>query len=192
MTCVRGHTCRTNRAGPLPDHPDSARGRAATRPRSYRPPSPGARPRTVSRAVNASHELIEDACQNAWTSLLRHQPERAHVFSWLRVVAIHEAYRLSRTERRPIISTNSTPRTAGTPRSRTPARSTTRLEARWALQVLAELPDHQRQDLSLLVAGFSYREIAEMTSGRTYTNVNKHVGKARACVRRSHGLCAPE
>lgn len=56
--------------------------------------------RTVARAVNAPRELIEDACQTAWTMLLRNQPDRYAIVGWLRVVAIHEAYRLSATERR--------------------------------------------------------------------------------------------
>lgn len=58
-----------------------------------------------------------------------------------------------------------------------------RLEAREALSILASLPERQRADLSLLVAVFSYREIAQMTGGRTHTNVNKHIAKARARVR---------
>ncbi len=48
---------------------------------------------------------------------------------------------------------------------------------------MAELPERQRRDLVLRVAGFSYREIAELTGGRTYTNVNKHLRKARARIR---------
>jgi DNA-directed RNA polymerase specialized sigma24 family protein len=56
--------------------------------------------RAVARAVNARRELIEDACQTAWAILLRSQPERYAIFAWLRVVAIHEAYRLSAAERR--------------------------------------------------------------------------------------------
>src|SRR5206468_1210114 len=56
--------------------------------------------RTVAHTVRAPRELIEDACQTAWTTLLRSQPKRPTIFAWLRVVAIHEAYRLSATERR--------------------------------------------------------------------------------------------
>jgi len=50
---------------------------------------------------------------------------------------------------------------------------------REALEILADLPERQRADLTLLVAGFSYVEIAEMTGGRTYTNVNS-TSQARA------------
>ena len=60
------------------------------------------------------------------------------------------------------------------------------LEALEALRALARLPDRQRQDLALRVAGFSYREIAAMTGGRTYTNVNKHLVKARAAIRHAN------
>src|SRR6266536_6353051 len=56
--------------------------------------------RTVAHAVRAPRELIEDACQTAWATLLRTQPDRYAIFAWLRVVAIHEAYRLAAIERR--------------------------------------------------------------------------------------------
>src|SRR4051794_26582753 len=49
--------------------------------------------RAVAHAVIASPELIEDACQTAWTAMLRCQPQRATLFAWLRVVAIREARR---------------------------------------------------------------------------------------------------
>lgn len=57
--------------------------------------------RAVRGAVRAPEPLVEDACANAWAILLRRQPERsATLFGWLRTVAIHEAYRLSRDQRR--------------------------------------------------------------------------------------------
>jgi hypothetical protein len=56
--------------------------------------------RAVAHAVNAPQELIEGACQTAWAILLRTQPDRYAIFAWLRVVAIHEAYRLKAIERR--------------------------------------------------------------------------------------------
>jgi DNA-directed RNA polymerase specialized sigma24 family protein len=56
--------------------------------------------RSVARAVRASPQLIEDACQMAWMTLLRTQPERTAIFAWLRRVAIHESYRLFKLERR--------------------------------------------------------------------------------------------
>src|SRR5215217_4141800 len=62
------------------------------------------------------------------------------------------------------------------------------LEALEALRALAGLSNSQRRDLSLRVAGFTYREIAAMTNGRTFTNVNKHLVKARAAIRRANSF----
>jgi len=56
--------------------------------------------RSVARHVRAPDEVIEDACQFAWLKLIDSQPDRHSIFSWLYVVALHEAYRLSAIERR--------------------------------------------------------------------------------------------
>jgi DNA-directed RNA polymerase specialized sigma24 family protein len=113
--------------------------------------------------------------------MLGRQPDRVSIFAWLRVVAVHEAYRLCRLQQRDrhledldrgweaVVSSGST--------------IDDLVEARRVLRLLARLPVRQREDLSLLVAGFSYREIAEMTGGRTLTNVTKHLAKARARMR---------
>jgi hypothetical protein len=139
--------------------------------------------RAVARAVQASTELIEDSCQNAWTILLRSQPRRDNVFVWLRVVAIHEAYRLSAIERRDA-HLEDFPSSLGWEAMTPDPRSIEQvIDARAALRVLADLPTRQRQDLTLLIAGFSYREIRELTGERTFTNVKKHLNKARARIR---------
>ena len=137
----------------------------------------------VSHAINGSGALIEDACQTAWTILMRRQPDRASVFAWLSVVAIHEAYRLSAIERRELHLEDLA--IEGDWETILAGRVTVddQLEALDALRALAALPDRQRRDLSLRVGGFSYREIAAMTGGRTYTNVNKHLVKARTAIR---------
>jgi DNA-directed RNA polymerase specialized sigma24 family protein len=134
--------------------------------------------RAVSRVVDAPPELIEDACQNAWTIFLRANPDRASIFDWLLAVATREAHRLSEADR-PCAGLD-----AG------PAASCIEdvLEAREALHVLASLPDRQREDLALAIAGFSYDEIAEITGARTASTVRKQVAKAHARVQRErHG-----
>lgn len=60
--------------------------------------------RVLARHVTASRDLIEDACQFAWLKLLDSHPERSSLFGWLYVVALHEAYRLLRIERRALHS----------------------------------------------------------------------------------------
>ena len=139
--------------------------------------------RAVAHAVNAPRELVEDACQNAWAILLRAQPNRTSIFGWLYVVATREALRLCERERRHVhleamFSAGSWDAVIADAFSIDDI-----LEAHEALEVIASLPARQRADLTLLVAGFSYVEIAELTGGRTYTNVNKHIAKARARVR---------
>ena len=144
--------------------------------------------RTVAHAVRAPRELIEDACQTAWTTLLRSQPERPTIFAWLRIVAIHEAYRLSATERRDARLEHLIGDVRDWDTVIPDGRS---LEAREALRALAALPGRQRDDLALLIAGYSHREIAEITGGRTRTNVNKALVEARERLRRGRTRTSP-
>ena len=140
----------------------------------------------VAHAINGSPQLVEDACQTAWTVLVRRQPDRASVFGWLYVVAIHEAYRLSAIERRELHLEDLAIEGDWETILASRVMVEDQLEALEALRALAGLPDRQRRDLSLRVAGFTYREIATMTGGRTFTNVNKHLVRARAAIRRAN------
>jgi RNA polymerase sigma factor (sigma-70 family) len=140
--------------------------------------------RAVARVVRAPHELIEDACQTAWTNLLRHQPDRRRVFGWLRTVAIHEAYRLSRLSRRD--DRLELVESGGLDWADTIADSRTlddAVEALEAVLALASLPDRQRQDLALKIAGYSYEEIRSRVPGRSFTSVNKSLARARRRIR---------
>ena len=140
----------------------------------------------VARSVNASEELIEDACQSAWAVLLRCQPDRTPaLFAWLRTVAVHQAYRLSHQERRDarledLAGDGEWEVLLGGSQSLDIA-----IEARRALQTLASLPALQRDDLRLVVAGFGYQEIATFDGRqRSLNNVNKRLTKARERIRR--------
>jgi DNA-directed RNA polymerase specialized sigma24 family protein len=142
--------------------------------------------RAVSRAVHAPSELIEDACQTAWVILLHRQPERAAIFAWLRVVAIHEAYRLSTLSRREARLESLRSSELDWTDLITDSRSVGDVaEALEALRALASLPDRQREDLALKIAGYSYAEIRRRTPGRTATNVNKSLVKARRNIRQA-------
>ena len=102
------------------------------------------------------------------------------------MVAIHEAYRLSAIDRREARLERLLPADGdwhdaiADPRSLDDA-----LDALEALRTLAALPDRQRSDLALKVAGHSYEEIRLLTPGRTFTNLNKSLVKARAGIRRA-------
>lgn len=147
--------------------------------------------RSVKRAVNAPEAMIEDACQFAWTQLIRTQPERGpRLFGWLRTVAIHEAYRLSWSQRRDTALEDLAARqeNGGSIRDEWEALIEgsvdldSQLEAKRGLSILASLPERESRYLTLFVAGYRYQEIARLT-GATYTNVNKHLTRARARVR---------
>ena len=142
--------------------------------------------RAVARVVRAPRELIEDACQTAWANLLRTQPDRYAIFAWLRVVAVHEAYRLAAIDRRArhlervSIDEHDWQDLIADPRTLDDA-----VAALEALRTLASLPERQRSDLTLKVAGYSYEEIRALTPGRTFTNISKSLVKARARIRRT-------
>jgi RNA polymerase sigma factor (sigma-70 family) len=134
----------------------------------------------VRRQVNLPSELIEDACQTAWAILLRRQPERGPtLFAWLRTVAVHEAYGLSRVHRRDTQPEDE----QHLEQLATHEPLSDQLEARRALRALAGLPDRQRRYATLRALGFSYEEIRRVAGGVTYTNVNKHLAKASARLR---------
>lgn len=135
----------------------------------------------VRRQVNLPVDLIEDACQAAWTILLRRQPDRSPtLFAWVRTVAIHEAYALSRVHLREFQCDKQLARFA----AHDPLPD--QLEARRALRALASLPSRQRRFATLNALGFSYEEIRELAGGVTYTNVNRHLARARAHLRDLH------
>lgn len=148
--------------------------------------------RAVAHVVRAPRALIEDACQTAWLKLLRNQPDRPAVFGWLRTVAIHEAYRLSRLSRREahleLLRSGEVDwvDTVADVRSLDDA-----VEALEALRALASLPDRQRRDLELKTAGYSYEEIRSREPGRSFTSVNKSLTRARRRIRQERAGTRP-
>jgi RNA polymerase sigma factor (sigma-70 family) len=143
--------------------------------------------RSVARSVNASGEVIEDACHTAWLILLRRQPDRDRVFGWLRTVAIHEAYRLSGIERRDArldAAVSSGAAVVGTDRvADARACLDELLDARVALARVAALPPRRRRLFALQIAGLSYAETATVT-GDSVRTVDRQLRRAHARVRR--------
>ena len=67
----------------------------------------------VRSIVSTSEANIEDACMYAWLTLLRHDlDEVAEPYSWLTTIAVREAVKLDRADRRtrPLSSTSTAPR----------------------------------------------------------------------------------
>jgi RNA polymerase sigma factor (sigma-70 family) len=125
--------------------------------------------------VHTSASNVDDACSFAWLQLIRCQPRRASVLEWLTTVAIHEALRLDRSDRRlaPLEA-------VGEPS--TPSTTLSHEQAREALEIVAALPPRQRQLVGLHAAGFTYDEIAALT-GTSHRAVDRHLRRARAVLR---------
>jgi RNA polymerase sigma factor (sigma-70 family) len=150
--------------------------------------------RTVRRVVNTSAANIEDACADAWLALLRYDPDRRPTIrGWLVVVAIREAIRRDRLDRRhrPFIEDLDDDRT-GVLAETVAALATSddvKFDAHEALERLVEMKARHRRAFVLHVAGYSYDEIAEFI-GVTRTAVDRYLRRARSHVRGTS--CTPK
>ena len=141
--------------------------------------------RAVARAVTAPRELIEDACQPPGLPCCAASPSATR----------SSAGSTSSPSTRPTGSPRSSAATHGSnacPRGWRLAgrpRQTRRslddaLDAREALRILASLPEPPARQTSRSASPASATTRSrELTGGRTFTNVNKHLAKARARVR---------
>ncbi len=135
--------------------------------------------RSVRRAVHASDALIEDACSFAWVQLMRCQPRRETAFAWLRMVAIREAWALSRRERRALsLDEPLDGDGGGLVDAIAGVDLQVTLEAREALRCVAALRPLHRRTFARHVAGLSYEEIAEET-GQSWRQVSRHLSRSR-------------
>jgi DNA-directed RNA polymerase specialized sigma24 family protein len=150
--------------------------------------------RAVAAAVRAPRELIEDACQNAWTIMLRSQPRRATWIAWLRVVAIHQAWEQcarSRNERPAGSFMSPDVNEIGPyeyPDPPADARDISdqvadRIEHVKRLADLASIKPNDRRTLYLRGLGYRYTEIMEIT-GASYTAVSRRITEGRRALRK--------
>jgi DNA-directed RNA polymerase specialized sigma24 family protein len=149
--------------------------------------------RAVARAVTAPPDLIEDACQTAWTTMLRCQPARESLFAWLRVVAIREAWtRTARARAETPAGDFRTPCACEIapgehPEPPADARDVAeqvvaRIQHAQRLHDLATIKPNDRRALYLQGLGYRYREIMELT-GASYTAVNRRITEGRCALR---------
>jgi DNA-directed RNA polymerase specialized sigma24 family protein len=111
----------------------------------------------VQRRVNTSPDIVDDACNFAWTEFLRYQPDRDRNWrSWLVTTAQHEAE-----------SAHTGLEVGGHEdlvREPADARDVValRAELRAALEIFATVPERRREVKALQVTGLSY-EAAQNT-----------------------------
>jgi RNA polymerase sigma factor (sigma-70 family) len=150
--------------------------------------------RVTRLRLQCAEALAEDACAHAWLQLCRTQPERTDSLpGWLRVVALHEGFRLLRKGARELPAEDVCRQERqeegrggkSVPLAEileAPVDVELAVEAREALRAVAGLRWRRRRMIELRLAGYSYQEIARML-GVTYTNVNRHVTEGNAELR---------
>lgn len=149
--------------------------------------------RVVRAATRADLATVEDACATAWLQLLRVQPKRDNVVGWLRVVAVHEVYRLWRKKRGelsldapPVDSSDSSRASdlhALQPSDEDVAAAA---ELHDVLRQIGELPARRRRIFELHLSGLTYREITEAI-GEQPRAIDRQIKKARDRLRRDFG-----
>ena len=156
----------------------------------------GARLRRVTQlAVNTSPDIVDDACAHAWMKLLTNQPRRETAFSWLKVVARNEAWRLDGLARgmAPLGSDEGEATPTPGPAARR-ARIETAQDMLELRERLAQLPPRQREVVFLNAAGWRFQDIAER-EGISHTRVSQLLAKASARMRemdiREHDPTSP-
>jgi DNA-directed RNA polymerase specialized sigma24 family protein len=151
--------------------------------------------KAVAANVVAPEETIDDACQTAWTILMRRADitlnERG--ISWLATVAIREAWRLNRAARELPVGTfqgdsrghddSDMPEPADTLTAGTEEQALARLQHAERIADLQTLKLRERRDLYLFAIGYRYSEIAQATSS-TYTAVDRRLKEGRSRLRR--------
>lgn len=115
--------------------------------------------RFVGGRVTTSDANLDDACGFAWMQLVEVRPSRgASIFSWLATVAIREAWRLHRLERRDARDGDE----VILDEMESPAASTAadRIALGQVAEVLRTIHPRKRRMLLLHAAGFTCDEIA--------------------------------
>jgi RNA polymerase sigma factor (sigma-70 family) len=138
----------------------------------------------VRRDVRAPDAVIEDACQLAWSRLLRHcgGVRRDAALSWLARTAQREAFRLARRELREC-SLEATLEEAGDTGLGGSAFAVEELvQQHERLQSISDLPGRQQRLVWLQGLGFSYDEISAYT-GDSLRTVERQLLRAKRSLR---------
>lgn len=147
--------------------------------------------RIVRRTVCCSDAFVEDACQFAWSRLLR---DREHVrdetaLAWLTATAIHEAFKLSGRRAREL-SLDQALEDGLEPVSGTPEPCELLIQ-RERMGALRELPIRRQRVVWLRALGLSYREMAEYERC-TMRTVERRLMTAQKTLRAREGATLRE
>ncbi len=138
----------------------------------------------VRFGVRAPDALIEDACQVAWSRLIRHRASvrREAALSWLVTTASREALRLIRRSDRELSLDELAERHAEPAHADGMAGPDEIVELRLRLELIGELPPRQQRLVWLQGLGFSYAEMAGYT-GASPRTVERQLLRAKRALR---------
>jgi RNA polymerase sigma factor (sigma-70 family) len=135
---------------------------------------------TVRRVVEAPDEVVEDACQFAWSTLIGRGGPRCTdaTLSWLVTTAVREAAKLIERESRELPLDEELETVIEAPGSG----PYELLEAQERIAALAALPERQRRLVWLHALGLTYAEMA-IHEGCTRRAVERHLLRAKDSIR---------
>jgi RNA polymerase sigma factor (sigma-70 family) len=151
--------------------------------------------RIVAGRVTAPEAVIEDACQFAWSTLVRHRRRvrRETALGWLARTAMHEAFKLIRSERRELSLEELSEHAYANeqaPWALTPSVEE-QVEQRARLSSLSALPERQQRVIWLQGLGFSYAEMASRT-GSSRRTVERQLMRAKRALRETEWVSGRE
>jgi RNA polymerase sigma factor (sigma-70 family) len=141
--------------------------------------------RTVRLGVRAPEPVVEDACQVAWSRLIRHSERvrRETALAWLTTTALHEAFRLLRRSRRELSLEGTIEAAgAGVVHPCTPSMGEI-YEQHERIAGIGALPERQQRLLWLRALGLSYTEMAAH-EGCTPRTVERQLHRATQAIER--------
>ena len=139
----------------------------------------------VRSKVRAPEPLVEDACQIAWSRLIRRADDvrRETALYWLATTAVREAYKLSRRDRREVSLDAALEETGELPVASIEPGPAEVAEMRDRLATLGGLPERQQRLMWMHAAGLTYVEMAERT-GDTRRTVERQLLRAKGRLAR--------
>jgi RNA polymerase sigma factor (sigma-70 family) len=139
----------------------------------------------VRTNVRAPEPVVEDACQIAWSRLVRdsERVRREAALSWLATTAVREAYKLSRRDRRDLSLDAELERTGELPFPSSAPGPAEIVELRERLGEVRQLPERQQRLVWMHAAGLTYVEMADRT-GDSRRTVERQLLRAKGKLER--------
>jgi DNA-directed RNA polymerase specialized sigma24 family protein len=140
--------------------------------------------RIVHRRGSQNPDVVDDACQHAWTQLVAAEHIDVRVprwpaLAWLTTTAVRRAWQLNRAAQR-AIATDTEAIEALHDHSGADAGELAAQHLR--LELVEQLPERPRRFLLRLALGYSYDEIAA-AEGASHTTTNKQIARAKRLLR---------